>query len=53
MLLTMPTRTLDYFLMGIVAGVVAGLVLVFLFGITLSALAVGMNNIAEVAKIGS
>lgn len=31
---TMPTRRLDYLLMGIVAGVIAGLVCVYILGIT-------------------
>lgn len=30
----MPTRTLDYLLMGIVAGIVAGIILVYIGGIT-------------------
>ena len=31
---TMPARRLDYLLMGIVAGIIAGLILVYIFGIT-------------------
>jgi len=34
---TLPTRTLDYAPMGITAGIIAGLVLYFVFGITLQA----------------
>jgi len=30
----MPTRTLDYLLMGIVAGVFAGIILVYVVGVT-------------------
>ena len=30
----MPRRTLDYLLMGIVAGVIAGIILVYIVGIT-------------------
>ncbi len=32
--LTMPTRTQEYILMGIVAGIIAGIVLVYIFGVT-------------------
>ena len=34
----MPTRTLDYLLMGIIAGVIAGLILVYIGGITFYAI---------------
>ena len=34
MQLTMPTRTLDYLLMGIIAGAIAGIILVYIGGIT-------------------
>jgi hypothetical protein len=30
----MPARTMDYLLMGIIAGVIAGLILVYIGGIT-------------------
>ncbi len=32
--LIMPRRTLDYLLMGIIAGIIAGLVLIYIGGIT-------------------
>ncbi len=31
---TMPSRTFDYLLMGIAAGIIAGLICVYIFGIT-------------------
>jgi hypothetical protein len=30
----MPSRTLDYLLMGIIAGIIAGIVLVYIVGVT-------------------
>ncbi len=30
----MPTKSLDYLLMGIIAGVIAGIILVYLVGVT-------------------
>ena len=32
--LIMPKRTLDYLLMGIIAGIIAGLILIYIGGIT-------------------
>ena len=34
----MPTRTLDYLLMGIAAGIIAGIILVYIVGITFFAI---------------
>ena len=34
MSLIMPTKTLDYLIMGIIAGIVAGIILVYIGGIT-------------------
>ena len=34
MSLIMPTKTLDYLVMGIIAGIVAGIILVYIGGIT-------------------
>ncbi len=42
----MPTRSLDYLLMGIVAGIIAGLILVYIAGITFQAIL----NVAEILK---
>lgn len=56
MYLTIPTRALDYLLMGIIAGVIAGLILVFLFGVTFSKLVAGVTLMApdvNVERLGS
>lgn len=42
---TMPTRTLDYLLMGIVAGIIAGIILVYIGGITY------INLLATIEKL--
>ncbi len=51
MQLEMPVRTLDYALMGVAAGIIAGLTLVFLFGVTFSALAASVNSIEMAMRI--
>lgn len=48
---TMPTRTLDYALMGITAGIITGLVLYFLLGITLEALGAALANMRLAQQI--
>ena len=50
---TMPTRTLEYALMGVAAGIIAGLVLVLLLGITFSALVASMESIKQAMQIGT
>lgn len=37
--LVMPTRSLDYLLMGIIAGIIAGIILVYVLGVTFEAIA--------------
>jgi len=44
---TMPTRTLDYLIMGIVAGIIAGIILVYIGGITY----LSLINVAERLKM--
>ncbi len=46
--LVMPRRTLDYLLMGIVAGIIAGLILVYIGGITYY----GIIQASESIKMG-
>ena len=48
---TMPTRTLDYALMGITAGIIAGLVLYFVVGITLQAVEAALANLQFARQI--
>lgn len=41
----LPSETIDYLLMGIVAGIIAGLVLVSAFGVTTSAIGLTIAKI--------
>ena len=47
----MPTRILDYLLMGIAAGIIAGIILVYIGGITFSAIIDAMLTIKQAFKI--
>ncbi len=49
--LVMPARTLDYLLMGIIAGVIAGLILVYIGGITFYAIIQASENIKAAFKM--
>ena len=47
----MPARTLDYLLMGIIAGIIAGLILVYIGGITIYAVIEAGQNIRSAFKM--
>lgn len=51
MSLTMPTRTLDYLLMGIIAGIIAGIILVYIGGITYFSLMSTVENLKTAFKM--
>ncbi len=44
----MPTRTLDYLLMGIAAGIIAGIILVYIAGITFFAMLQAVEGIKSI-----
>jgi hypothetical protein len=48
---TMPSRTLDYILMGIIAGVIAGIILVYIAGITYLAILETAETLRNAFKI--
>lgn len=49
--LVMPNRTLDYLLMGIIAGAIAGLILVYIGGITIYAIIQASQNLKASFKM--
>ncbi|MFA4856085.1 MAG: hypothetical protein WC634_05900 [archaeon] len=49
--LVMPVRTLDYLLMGIIAGAIAGLILVYIGGITIYAVIQAAQSIKGAFKM--
>ena len=49
--LKMPIRTLDYLLMGIIAGILAGIILVYIAGITYAAILETMETLRNSFKI--
>ncbi|GEM_PF-2249641 len=51
MKLKLPAKTLDYLLLGIVSGIIAGLILVIVFGATSSALAMFAENVKTAASL--
>ena len=49
---TLPTRTLDYLLMGIIAGIVAGIILVYIAGISYLAILNAAEALKNAFRIG-
>lgn len=47
----MPTRTMDYLLMGIAAGIIAGIILVYILGITFFAIIDVVLTVKQAFKI--
>ena len=48
----LPTRTLDYLLMGIIAGLVAGIILVYIAGISYLAILQAAEAMRNAFRIG-